>query len=362
MTRSMLGAVCVLAFVTASGCIRGRSPEPYDPTWRTPEPPPTMPSPVPDPSGDGTLLALGATQWGDMGDILDYSGDATVTSTSYSPTYTSMRLDSVGSGWWVMNYVRVSNIDILNAPAGTYRSSSSSYDGTDPRFDSTGCSGFSYGNYTYDSGSRGGEMTITDNADGSRTIEFRLDFSDYDTSTTQQALGTITFRAGDVAPRPDPTPTPMEPVVEAPIVTSDLWQEGTMGEVAGYSAAATATGATYYGSTSSIRLDSSGDGWWVMSYLSIGGLDLATASGTYRASAATSDPAAPQLSVTGCSGAARDAYSFCGGAEDVEITIVDGGDGSRRLDMTALYAFGGASQVSLTRFVYRIESAPPTTF
>jgi hypothetical protein len=268
-----------------------------------------------------------------MGEIRGYAGDAVASQATYYGTSSSVRLDSLGENWWVMSYVNISGIDIINAEPGTYRSDDTGSSGV--YLSVTGCSGRSYGNYTYDSGSSDAEVTITDNGDGTRTIDFDATFEDYTTGATQVGSGTFTYRQGEVAPS---DPYDYGTVTET-LVASDASQQGSMGDISAYEGVATASEGYYYGNSASVRLDSEGSGWWVMSYLSVSNLDLVNApAGLYRTStSATYDGTEPQLYVTGCSGPNYGNYTYDSGATDVQLELVDNGDGSRTANVDAIY-------------------------
>jgi hypothetical protein len=308
----------------------------------------------PIPGGDGTILVDSSYQQGDMGDIRAFQGDATATYSSYSGTYASIRLDSVGDGWWVMSSLNVSNVDILTAPAGTYRNSAPTdvYDSTAPYVSFTGCSGPDYGNYTFDSGSSDAEITISDNADGSRTIDFTATYENYSTSASQVVTGSIVYRQGDT------TYYPTYPTYEqSTIVATDAVQNGDMGEIQGYSSTAAASEGYSYGSSASIRLDSVGSGWWAMTYLSVNNLDLATApEGTYTSISTVYNEGEPQINVTACSGPSQGNYTYDSGADQVELQITDNADGTRNLQVTARLNYNGSTQVAYSSFNYTVTT------
>jgi hypothetical protein len=292
-----------------------------------------------------------------MGTVQDFADEAVASNASYYGTGASVRLDSVGTGsatgsWWVMSYVTISNLDIVNAEPGTYRTVSATYDGTTPYVSVTGCSGPSYGNYTFDGPAEQTEITITENEDGSRTLDFHAVFAAYD-GTTQAVDGTINYRQGDVVPPPTYAATP--------IVATDLSQEGDMGNVTGYAGTATVSG-EYYGASSYFRLDSVGEGWWVMSAINVANLDLRDApAGTYRTVSGVYSETEPSVSTTGCSGPSYGNYTFDSGAQETEITITDNEDGSRNLEVVAMFSYGSGTQVARSRLRYTIGDATTTT-
>lgn len=339
--------VIALAVLAATGC--AREPAPDLTGWEEWERPPE--GEMPPPFNDGTLIVERAAQAGDMGDIRAFEAQAIASNATYAGTSASVRLDSLGDDWWVMAYVSVGNLDILAAAPGTYRTTSAAYSETDPYLSVTGCSGPSYGNYTFDGGAQETEITITENDDGSRTLEFHAIFSRYDTGESFASAGTFVYRRGTIA-QP-------EPVMPTTLVVTDTFQEGAMGDIASYAAPATTTSADYYGPSAYIRLDSVGEGWWVMSGLSIGNLDLRSApAGVYRTISGAYEEGDPALSVTGCSGPSYGNYTFDGGAQDVELTLSDNADGSRSVDLVTVFGSGETAQVSRAHFTVRI--AEPT--
>ncbi len=318
---------------------------------------PDVTRPVPEPYNDGTLMILSGLQVGDMGNITDYAGDAVASNATYYGSGSSFRLDSLGDDWWVMSYLSISNLDLVNAAPGTYRATSGVYDEAAPQVSVTGCSGPTYGNYTYDAGAQDTEIIITDNGDGTRTLDWtaRFDFG----GTIQDASGTIVYRQGDVAP---PTTT-----TELPIIASDASQSGSMGNITSYEGSADVSTGYYMGRSSSLRLDSVGDDWWVMMYLYVDNLDLREVpAGTYRYISGVATEGEPTIGVTGCSGPSYGNYTFDSGSQDAEIVITDNEDGSRTLDVTALYTYGAASQTAHARMTIRIGEGTvrgaPTTF
>lgn len=319
-------------------------------------------------STDGSLTVEASAQSGDMGEIRAYAGDAVASQASYYGTSTSLRLDSLGDNWWVMSYVNIYNLDIVNAPAGTYTYTSATSDGTTPEVSVMGCSGPEYNNYTFDQTTSDAEVTIVDNADGTRTLEWRARFEDY-AGGSQLAEGTIVYRqgtgtvdgTGDVAPPPstDLPTTPDTPSAPATITAIEASQEGAMGDVATFSGSATIVEASFQGTTSSLRLESTGEGWWVMSSIDIGGLDLASApAGGYSFDAATYDGTTPELRVTGISGPSAGDYTFNAGAQQAEMEITDNADGTRTLAVTAHFtAYDGTAQTASASVRYAVVSA-----
>ena len=154
---------------------------------------------------------------------------------------------------------------------------------------------------------------------------------------------------------PSPLAAPSVSASTGSLSVSGGTQAGEMGEIRGFDGAATRHEGEYYGSGASVRIDSEGSGWWVMSRLDFSG-DLAGPSfapGTHRtyASGVSSDPGdASSVSVTGCSGPSYSNYTFDTQASTVEITVGAAGSAARRIDYVTSY--GG--QVTRGSFVYVI--------
>ncbi|MCC7540213.1 MAG: hypothetical protein IT379_28600 [Deltaproteobacteria bacterium] len=121
----------------------------------------------------------------------------------------SVRLDSYADGSWVMSRLRVGNLDLFEAPAGTYSAGGFVFDG---HTSSTEYStrGTLYLSVRSSSGSRYGEesssdtdasdasVILSDNDDGSRTLTFGARYRD----SGRVAAGTIVYRDTEVAPEP----------------------------------------------------------------------------------------------------------------------------------------------------------------
>jgi hypothetical protein len=160
-----------------------------------------------------------------------------------------------------------------------------------------------------------------------------------------------------------PAPTyPIEPSTGSLVITEAV-QSGAMGDIHDFAGAATHRDGTYYGASGgSVRLDSEGSGWWVMSRLDISG-DLAGdafAPGTHRvyASGISDDPGdTSSMTVTGCSGPSYGDYTFDTQASTVDITVSSAGTGQRRIEYATTY--GG--QVTHGSFVYQVPASTGTT-
>lgn len=133
-------------------------------------------------------------------------------------------------------------------------------------------------------------------------------------------------------------------------------QSGHMGDIRGFSGAATnRVDEDYYdASYSFVRLDSTGDGWWVMSAINIWG-DLAGpafAPGTRRTFTTGVYDGEAAVSVTGCSGPEFGNYTFDAGTGDVEISVQSLPSGMRRMSYEVRFYDGAVTRGS---FDYRIE-------
>ncbi|MCC6641622.1 MAG: hypothetical protein IT386_10730 [Deltaproteobacteria bacterium] len=169
----------------------------------------------PHPAGNGTLVVESSWQAGDMGEILDYSSDATASWASSSFDSAQIRLDSVGTGFWVMSDLSITGVDILTAPAGIYRN------GGVVSTSLVLCSGRSLGNYTFDHVGTPNEVRLTDNADGSRNLTFVVSFRSW-TSESQVATGSVDYRGVVVRGGTDGGAVP-------PIVASEAALRGSLG-------------------------------------------------------------------------------------------------------------------------------------
>jgi hypothetical protein len=109
---------------------------------------------------------------------------------TYSTALSSIRLDAEGPGWWVMNYLNVSGLDLRTVAAGVYRSDAAS----GVVISAVGCSGPSYGMYTYDRSVDEGEIQIVDGEDGERSVGYAMIFPTADGLSSQVARGTFRFR------------------------------------------------------------------------------------------------------------------------------------------------------------------------
>jgi hypothetical protein len=155
----------------------------------------------------------------------------------------------------------------------------------------------------------------------------------------------------------DPPSTTEEPYASPRVlVVENGSQSGHMGDIRGFSGAATnRVDEDYYdASYSFVRLDSTGDGWWVMSAINIWG-DLAGpafAPGTRRTFTTGVYDGDAAVSVTGCSGPEFGNYTFDGEAEDVEISVQSLPSGMRRMSYEVRFYDGAVTRGS---FDYRIE-------
>ncbi len=136
------------------------------------------------------IVISGALMSGDLGDIAGYGADSSRVDGTYTTALSSIRLDAEGPGWWVMNYLNVSGLDLRTVAAGVYRSDAAS----GIAISATGCSGPSYGTYTYDHSVDEGEIQIEDGEDGERRIDYAMLFPSADGRSSQIARGSFRFR------------------------------------------------------------------------------------------------------------------------------------------------------------------------
>lgn len=172
MSRMMITTVGLVMALAGAGCFRtpggpgidGRYVSPTEDWGR----------------GSSALMVANGQQSGDMGDIRGFSAPARDLSGTYSPTYTSVRLDSVGSGWWVMSALHISGD--LAGPAfapGTRRTFTTGvWEEGQPSVSVTGCSGPEYGNYTFDASESDVEISVQALPNGMRRMTYTVTFDD----------------------------------------------------------------------------------------------------------------------------------------------------------------------------------------
>ena len=138
---------------------------------------------------------------------------------------------------------------------------------------------------------------------------------------------------------------------------SNAAQTGAMGEVESYGAPTfLADGSSFDGFTT-VRLESRGAGWWVMSLIDIRGATLGDLQPGVTYATATSgvlEDGQPEVSVIGCSGPSQGNYTFDTGAERSELTVEDLGAGLRRAHVRSVFVFSGREQVAEATFDYRV--------
>lgn len=117
-------------------------------------------------------------QAGSMGDIRSYEAAASRHSGNAYGRYTQVRLDSEGSGFWVMSSITISGVDLAELEPGVVYATPTSgvYEEGEPEVSVLGCSGPSYGNYTYDQTADRTEIEVEDLGDGARRVFFRAWF------------------------------------------------------------------------------------------------------------------------------------------------------------------------------------------
>jgi hypothetical protein len=172
-----IATVALAAALAGTGCFRAPDVPGFDGDWGGP--------PSEDPYGRTTaaLTVQNGSQSGDMGDIRGFSGAASNRGGGdyYDSTFSSIRLDSTGEGWWVMSAINISGD--LAGPAfapGTHRTFTSGvYDGDgEPSVAVVGCSGPEFGNFTFDSSGSEVEITVQSLPSGMRRMEYEVRFSD----------------------------------------------------------------------------------------------------------------------------------------------------------------------------------------
>lgn len=138
-------------------------------------------------SSSSNLIVENGHQSGDMGEIEGYAA-ATFEQEGYvSGDFAHVRLDSQGADWWVMTSIDISGVDLDTLEPDVVYSSATPISGvydpeTEPRaaepsVNVVGCSGPSYGNYTYDTSADRTEIEVQDLGDGSRRVFFRAWFT-----------------------------------------------------------------------------------------------------------------------------------------------------------------------------------------
>ena len=175
MSRTtMISTLALAAALAGTGCFRAPDGPGIDGDWSTPTPDYGY--------TDSAITVENGTQTGDLGSVLRFSGAARNMGgygNTYSPSYSNIRLDSVGSDWWVMSAINISG-DLAGpgfAP-GTHRTFTSGvYDGGDS-VSVTGCSGPELGNYTFDSPGNEVEITVQSLPAGMRRMDYVVRFSD----------------------------------------------------------------------------------------------------------------------------------------------------------------------------------------
>ena len=160
-------------------------------------------------------------------------------------------------------------------------------------------------------------------------------------------------RGGVGAPSRTPTastdPAPTTPATTMPlggtltILSAEL--SGELGGIGGFSGPVE-TFALEERSTARerIRLDSSAPDAWAITALTLGGSSLAAlpigTSARYEGGV--------ELSVRGCSGPARDAWTFDDMARTIDVQVDDGGNGTRVFRFNAVFAPASASTATQT--------------
>ena len=175
MSRTIISTMALLA-LAGVGCFRTPDAPGVDGSSYAP----------PDDFGrsSGALRVEAGEQRGDMGEIRGFDAPARDLTGYYDASYANIRLDSVGSDWWVMSAINISG-DLAGpdfAP-GTHRTFTSGvYSEGEPTVSVTGCSGPEYGNYTFDSTGGDVEISVQSLPSGMRRMDYTVRF--YDGLTT----------------------------------------------------------------------------------------------------------------------------------------------------------------------------------
>lgn len=155
------------------------------------------------PSGSESLVLSNGNQAGDMGLILAFDGAASRHTGYYDSYGANLRIDSE-DGVWVMSSIHVTG-DLAGAAfaPGTRRTyTSSTYGGSD-NVSVTGCSGPTYGNYTYDRSADEVTVEIEDLGGGNRRMHFETIYT-LDSGARQITTGSVDYvvpGSGTVADR-----------------------------------------------------------------------------------------------------------------------------------------------------------------
>ena len=147
----------------------------------------------PPSSASASLTVSNGNQAGDMGDVLAFDGAASHHEGYYDTYGANIRIDSEGGAWWTMSSIHITG-DLAGeafAPGTRRTYTSSTYDGSN-NVSVTGCSGPSYGNYTYDSGADEVTVEIEDLGGGSRRMHFETIYTTYD-GTRQVTTGSVDY-------------------------------------------------------------------------------------------------------------------------------------------------------------------------
>jgi hypothetical protein len=128
-------------------------------------------------SVSGALTVSNGLQSGAMGEIRGFDGSASEHSGYYDSYGSNLRIDSIGSGWWVMSSINVTGD--LAGPAfapGTHRTYTSGTWDAENNVSVTGCSGPSYGSYTFDGPADQVTIDVEELPDGSRRMNFETNY------------------------------------------------------------------------------------------------------------------------------------------------------------------------------------------
>lgn len=125
----------------------------------------------------GALTVSNGIQSGSMGSIAGFDGAASEHAGSYDTYGSYLRIDTIGSDYWVMSVLNITGD--LAGPAfapGTHRTYTSGVWDSENNVSVTGCSGPSYGNYTFDGPADQVTIDIEDLGDGTRRMNFETNY------------------------------------------------------------------------------------------------------------------------------------------------------------------------------------------
>jgi hypothetical protein len=143
------------------------------------------------------LVLTNGNQAGDMGEIRGFDGSASRHDGYYDSYGANLRIDLEGSDWWTMSSIHVTG-DLMGeafAPGTRRTYTSGTYDSAN-NVSVTGCSGPSYGNYTYDHSADTVSIEVEDLGGGVRRMHFETIYTTYD-GTPQVTTGSVDYTVPD---------------------------------------------------------------------------------------------------------------------------------------------------------------------